>query len=108
MLAGMGGVACILREDAAMARTGDGLAWQEAIFEGCRDAVFISNGKLQLVAVNRAAGRLTGYSKGTLLGMRISDLCDPADMAGFAQICARSGLAGAERHGGKKAYPRFD
>ena len=37
------------------------LEWQEAIFEGSRDAVFISDSKSHFVMVNNAARELTGY-----------------------------------------------
>ncbi len=50
------------------------LAVQEAIFQGSRDAVFISDAESRFVAVNAAACELTGYSAEELLSMRIPDL----------------------------------
>jgi len=59
------------------------LAWQEAIFEGSRDAVFITDENSRFVAVNRAACELTGYSKEELLRMRIPDLHKPEDLTAY-------------------------
>jgi len=59
------------------------LAWQEAIFEGSRDAVFITDEDSRFVAVNRAACELTGYSKEELLHMRIPDLHEPEDLTAY-------------------------
>jgi PAS domain S-box-containing protein len=54
--------------------------WQQAIFEGSRDATFISDQNLRFVAVNKAACDLTGYSREQLLKMRIPDLHDHPDL----------------------------
>ena len=59
------------------------LAWQEAIFEGSRDSVFISDQNSRFVAVNTAACDLTGYTREQLLGMRIPDLHDEADLTAY-------------------------
>ena len=59
------------------------LAWQEAIFEGSRDAVFITDEDSRFVAVNRAACELTGYSRAELLRMRIPDLHEPQDLTAY-------------------------
>jgi len=59
------------------------LDWQEAVFEGSRDAVFISDVDSRFVAVNRAACELTGYSKRELLSMRIPDLHDHLDLDAY-------------------------
>ncbi|MGB7621953.1 MAG: PAS domain S-box protein [Terriglobia bacterium] len=59
------------------------LAWYEAIFEGSRDAVFISDAESRFIAVNHAACELTGFSREELLGMRIPDLHDPADLEAY-------------------------
>jgi PAS domain S-box-containing protein len=61
------------------------LAWQEAVFEGSRDAVFVSDAGSRFVMVNSAAERLTGYTREELLGMRIPDLHDPADLEAYRQ-----------------------
>jgi PAS domain S-box-containing protein len=59
------------------------LEWQEAIFEGSRDAVFISNEQSHFVAVNNAACELTGYPKEELLTMRIPDLHEDIDLDAY-------------------------
>ena len=73
----------------------DALAWQQAIFEGSRDAVFISDERARFTAVNSAAERLTGYSREELLAMSIPDLHDAADLRAFETFHARI-LAGEE------------
>jgi len=59
------------------------LDWQQAIFEGSRDSVFISDQQSRFVAVNEAASELTGYSREQLLGMHIPDLHDQPDLAAY-------------------------
>ena len=59
------------------------LECQEAIFEGSRDSVFISDRDSRFVAVNMAACELTGYSREELLGMRIPDLHDQPDLHAY-------------------------
>jgi len=59
------------------------LEWQEAIFEGSRDSVFISDTDSRFVAVNNAACELTGYSREQLLGMQIPDLHDQLDLTAY-------------------------
>jgi two-component system, cell cycle sensor histidine kinase and response regulator CckA len=59
------------------------LAWYEAIFEGSRDAIFISDAESRFIAVNQAACELTGYSKQELLGMRIPDLHEATDLGAY-------------------------
>lgn len=44
------------------------------IFEGSRDAIFISNAKGQIMDVNTAAESVTGYSKSQLKKMRVQDI----------------------------------
>jgi len=55
----------------------------QAVFEGSRDAVFISNAEARFVHVNRAACALTGYAGEDLLSMRIPDLHAPEDLHAF-------------------------
>lgn len=50
------------------------LEWQKAIFEGSRDAIFISDQDSRFVAVNKAGADLTGYPLELLLKMRIPDI----------------------------------
>ena len=57
--------------------------WQQKIFEGSLDAIFISDENSCLVAVNNAACKLTGYSKEQLLKMRIPDLHDDQDLNAY-------------------------
>jgi len=59
------------------------LAWQEAVFEGSRDAVFISDTDSKFVMVNLAACELTGYSKDELENMRIPDLHEEEDLVAY-------------------------
>ncbi len=59
------------------------LAWQQAIFEGSRDAIFISDADSRLIMVNRAACEMTGYTKEELLMLRIPELHEEADLAAY-------------------------
>lgn len=59
-------------------------AWQEAIFEGSRDAIFVSNTDSQFVMVNHAACQLTAYSKNELLQMKITDLHESQDLEAYS------------------------
>ncbi len=59
------------------------LEWQEAIFEGSRDSIFISDQNSKFVAVNNAACELTGCSREQLLTMRIPDLHDQPDLDAY-------------------------
>jgi PAS domain S-box-containing protein len=63
--------------------------WQQKIFEGSLDAIFISDKNSGLVAVNSAACDLTGYSKEQLLKMRIPDLHDDLDLEAYWKYHAR-------------------
>jgi PAS domain S-box-containing protein len=71
------------------------LEWQGAIFEGSRDAIFISDADSCFVFVNHAASQLTGYSKEELLGMRIPDLHEDVDLVAYRQYHDRI-MAGEE------------
>ncbi len=61
----------------------EALEWQRQIFEGSRDAVFLSDEEGRFVAVNRAAADLTGFAREELLAMKIPDLHDEPDLAAF-------------------------
>jgi PAS domain S-box-containing protein len=63
--------------------------WQQNIFEGSLDAIFISDENSSLVAVNEAACQLTGYSKEHLLKMRIPDLHDKPDLKAYRKYHAK-------------------
>ena len=67
----------------------EALLWQERIFEGSRDAVFISDEDARFTAVNTAAVALTGYPRDELLGMRIPDLHEEPDLHAFAAFHSR-------------------
>ena len=74
---------------------GRALAWQEAIFEGSRDAVFISDEQARFTIVNAAACQLTGYTRAELLQRRIPDLHGPMDLDAYDRYHARI-IAGEE------------
>jgi PAS domain S-box-containing protein len=59
------------------------LAWQQAIFEGSRDAIFITDAHAHFIEVNRAACELTGFSRAELLAMRIPDLHEKIDLQAY-------------------------
>jgi two-component system cell cycle sensor histidine kinase/response regulator CckA len=90
------------------------LEWQEAIFEGSRDAVFISNAESQFVAVNNAACELTGYPNEELLRMSIPDIHDEPDLEAYKMfhnriIAGESALSEAKirRKDGTKVVVEF-
>ena len=62
------------------------LQWQQAIFEGSRDAIFLSDEDSRFIAVNRAASELTGYPREELLGLRIPDLHDEVDLEAYRRL----------------------
>ncbi len=78
------GFLCIIQDVTAIHRTrgqlGRALAWQQAIFEGSRDAVLITDAQLRFVAVNLAAVKLSGYTRDELLHMSVFDLCREQDL----------------------------
>jgi len=53
------------------------------IFEGSRDAIFLSDASAALVHVNHAACELSGYSRDELLRLRIPDLHEERDLDAF-------------------------
>jgi PAS domain S-box-containing protein len=69
--------------------------WFSAIFDGSQDAIFISNIKGLFADVNKAAEKLTGYSKNELLKMAIPDLHDPQDLHAYQNYFERI-IAGEE------------
>jgi PAS domain S-box-containing protein len=75
----------VTRQRGAEAALRDALAWQQAVFEGSRDAVLITDADSRFVMVNSAAERLTGFSRDELLTMRIPDLHDEADLEAYRQ-----------------------
>ena len=91
------------------------LAWQEAIFEGSRDAIFISDANSRFVSVNTSACLLTGYSREELLAMRIQDLHEEVDLdayhtyhqkiLGGEQIISEARI---QRKDGKKVVTSFN
>ena len=60
------------------------LEWREAIFEGSRDAVFITGTDARFIDANSAATALTGYRREELLAMRIPDLHNEEDRDAYA------------------------
>ena len=65
------------------------LSWQRQIFEGSRDAIFLSDEDGRFVAVNSAATELTGFSREELLTMRIPDLHEESDLAAYCAFQRR-------------------
>jgi len=57
--------------------------WREAIINGSRDAIFISDVDANFIMINTAACRLTGYSEQELLKMKIPDLHETQDLQAF-------------------------
>lgn len=60
--------------------------WNEAIIEGSRDAIFISDVDANFVRVNKAAVELTGYTKVELLAMKIPDLHQKQDLGAYKRF----------------------
>ncbi|MGA9750243.1 MAG: PAS domain S-box protein [Acidobacteriota bacterium] len=73
----------------------EALEWQERIFEGSRDAVFITDEQSRFTAANAAAERLTGYSRDELMAMSIPDLHEELDLAAYRAFHHRI-MAGEE------------
>jgi two-component system cell cycle sensor histidine kinase/response regulator CckA len=80
-------IRAIFMEITQRKKTGESLQrisdWHNAIFEGSRDAILISDSNSMMVDANAAALKLTGYSKEELLKMRGSDLNRELDLARF-------------------------
>lgn len=81
------GVVCVSRDITERRQAEENLkrllTWQEAIIEGSRDAIFISNAESRFIMVNQAACALTGYSKEELLAMQIADLHEKVDLEAY-------------------------
>src|SRR5262249_45830837 len=93
----------------------DAVELREAIFQGSRDAIFISDAKSQFIIVNHSACELTGYCSEELLGMRIPDLHEEVDLEAFRNFHDR--IMGGEdmvseakilRKDGKKIVTEFN
>ncbi len=65
------------------ARIGRSEQWFRSVFEGSRDAIFLSNEQGYFVDVNNAAAELTGYTIAHLKTMHIADLHSPEDLHAF-------------------------
>ncbi len=61
-------------------------AWQKAIFQGSRDAIFISDTDSNFIMVNQAASELTGFSEQELLQMKIPDLHEAQDLHAYLEF----------------------
>ena len=96
---GLMGFLSSLRDVSSMRKTRGqlihALAWQEAIFDGSRDAVLITDRQLRFAAVNRAAVELTGYAREELLHMGVLDLYREQDLRVPRSVHARV-MAGGE------------
>ena len=60
-----------------------------SLFEGSRDAIFISNRKGRLMDVNDAAVQLTGFGKAALIHKQVQDLDESIDPAGYEEYFNR-------------------
>ncbi|HLF20814.1 MAG TPA: PAS domain S-box protein, partial [Bacteroidota bacterium] len=67
----------------AETQTKETVEWQTAVFDGSRDAVFISDSESRFVSVNKAACNLTGFTRQELLTMRIPDLHKEPDLKSY-------------------------
>ncbi len=63
--------------------------WFREIFEGSRDAIFITDKQGRFIDVNKAAGKLTGYNKTELLNMSIPDIHEPMDLEAYGKYFNR-------------------
>ncbi|NOX17990.1 MAG: PAS domain S-box protein [Chlorobi bacterium] len=63
--------------------------WYETVFEGSKDAIFISSEDANFCMVNEAAAQLTGYSKEELLQMSIPDLHEVNDLTAYNNFFGR-------------------
>jgi two-component system, cell cycle sensor histidine kinase and response regulator CckA len=77
------------------------LQWQQEIFEGSLDAVFITGSDGHIVDANRAACELTGLAEEQLLRMSLGELqAEPADEGGaYAMALSGAGVCEAALHG---------
>ncbi len=73
----------------------DSEAWFREVFEGSRDAIFITNEQSQFTAVNKSASKLTGYSKDELFHMSIPDIHELEDLHAYKTYFKRI-MAGEE------------
>lgn len=64
--------------------------WLRSIFNGSKDAIFISKSDAKFFDVNDAATSLTGYSKEELKNMSINDLHTPEGMHAFRNFFDRT------------------
>ncbi len=91
----------MLEKEGAEKETQKALAWYTAIFEGSRDAIFISDEGSRFIAVNQAACALTGYGRDELLAMCIPDLHEDQDLKAYRtfhdRIMAGEAIATAAR-----------
>ena len=65
------------------------LSWYQAIFEGSKDAIFISDADARFISVNNAACELTNYGVEELLSMKIPDLHEDVDLEAFKKYQTR-------------------
>ncbi|MDZ7666100.1 MAG: PAS domain S-box protein [Desulfotignum sp.] len=79
----MGVVTDITDQKKAEKQIAEALSWYQEIFEGSKDAIFISDENARFVSINSAACNLTGYDREELRAMRIPDLHDKMDLDAF-------------------------
>ncbi len=73
----------------------ESLSWYLAIFDGSKDAIFISDEQSRFTHINQAAVELTGYRKDELISMKIPDLHDHIDLDAYHRYHSKI-MAGAD------------
>ncbi len=85
-----------------------------SLFEGSRDAIFISDARGRILDVNDAASSLTGYSKSELIHKLVHDLDENIDFNAYQKYFRRvlsgesfSNEAAIQRKDGRKVFAEF-
>ena len=83
-------IACDITErKMAREKYREAVSWYQAIFQGSRDAISITDENARFIEVNEAACRLTGYSAEALLKMRIPDIHETMGLVAYGKYYAR-------------------
>ena len=76
----------------------------QELFENANDMVFMCGLRGHLTSLNKAGERITGYTRGEVIGMNLLDFVDPGSMAVIREIFGHE--AGAMREGTYEAEIR--